>query len=70
MVDESTGGVAQVSESVYYNCVCDEAVPLYCGNRGCSNQIVPDSTMVVTPEGSVYCSEACAGRSAETALRS
>ena len=63
MGNQSTGGVAQVMDTVYYNCVCDEVTPLSCSNRDCSNEIAPDSTMVVTPEGTVFCSESCAGQS-------
>lgn len=46
-------------QRVNYNCVCDEYVALQCSNEGCSNEIRPDASMVVTPEGAVFCSESC-----------
>jgi hypothetical protein len=48
------------SERVHYNCVCDEAVSMRCTNDGCRREIEPGATLVVTPDGSVYCSEDCA----------
>lgn len=48
------------TERVHYNCVCDEGVSLRCSNRGCNNEIEPEGTVVITPDGSVYCSESCA----------
>jgi hypothetical protein len=44
---------------VHYNCVCDEGVSLRCSNRGCGSEINPEGTLVITPDGSVYCSEGC-----------
>jgi hypothetical protein len=47
-------------ERVHYNCVCDEPVALRCSNTGCGRALPPDVTVVVTPDGTVYCSEGCA----------
>jgi hypothetical protein len=47
------------TERVHYSCVCDEDVSLRCSNRGCGNEISPEGTLVITPDGSVYCSESC-----------
>jgi hypothetical protein len=46
-------------ESVHYNCVCDESTSLYCANPGCRAEIEPNGNLLVTPEGTVYCSESC-----------
>jgi hypothetical protein len=54
--------VADVSiEQVQYNCICDEYVSLHCSNRTCRREIAPDSMMVIASDGSVFCSETCAG---------
>jgi hypothetical protein len=52
-------GAALEVETVHYNCVCDESVSLRCSNGGCSREVAPDDTLVVTPSGSVFCSESC-----------
>jgi hypothetical protein len=46
---------------VHYNCVCDEEVSLRCSNTECGRDIQPDGAMVVTPDGTVFCSKECAG---------
>jgi hypothetical protein len=48
-------------ERVHYNCVCDESVALLCSNTTCARELPPDDTLVVSADGSVFCSEACAG---------
>jgi hypothetical protein len=48
-------------ERVHYNCVCDESVSLLCSNKACARELAPDETLVVSADGGVYCSEACAG---------
>ncbi len=52
-------------EEVQYNCVCDEYVSLRCANVGCRQEIAPDSTMIISSDGSVFCSERCAGAEAK-----
>jgi hypothetical protein len=47
-------------ESVRYNCVCDEGVSLQCANHECRREILPEATLVITPDGTVYCSDLCA----------
>jgi hypothetical protein len=54
------GGNVQV-ERVHYNCVCDESVTLRCSNGGCGREVAPDDILVVTTDGDLFCSEACAG---------
>lgn len=48
-------------ERVHYNCVCDESVSLRCSNLACARELPPDDTLVVSADGGVFCSEACAG---------
>jgi hypothetical protein len=48
-------------EQFHYNCVCDEMISLRCANSGCDGEIAPNETAVVTPDGTVFCSEQCAG---------
>jgi hypothetical protein len=48
------------TERVHYNCICDEGVALRCSNPICGNEIQPEGLLVITPDGSVYCSESCA----------
>lgn len=48
------------AQTVHYNCICDEEVPLRCANSGCSRRIDPGTDMMVAPDGSVLCSESCA----------
>jgi hypothetical protein len=47
-------------ERVHYNCVCDEGISLRCANEGCGRDIEPEGLLVITPDGTVYCSEGCA----------
>lgn len=57
---ETAGAAAPPTESVYYNCVCDEVVSLRCGNGECREELPPDAMLTITPDGSVYCSDRCA----------
>jgi hypothetical protein len=46
------------TERVHYNVVCDDNVSLRCAN--CGNDLPPEQTIVITEDGTVYCSETCA----------
>lgn len=51
---------ASAGAEVNYNCVCDEGSPLVCSRAGCLNEIPAGANMVVSADGSVFCSPACA----------
>lgn len=48
------------TERIHYNVVCDDNITLRCANHGCSNELFPEQTIVITEDGTVYCSETCA----------
>jgi hypothetical protein len=48
------------TERIHYNVVCDDNITLRCANLGCTNDLLPEQTIVIKEDGTVYCSETCA----------
>jgi hypothetical protein len=46
------------TERIHYNVVCDDHISLRCAN--CGDELPPEQTIVITEDGTVYCSETCA----------